>query len=97
MVPGLPMTRALWKFIQQDMATKHFMQDIQDDIHCMWACTIVLEKCYVHVSYSPNDQNDLILPLLQVPLVCYGSCHKYLSNKPLLADCTPHSAFYRIE
>jgi hypothetical protein len=48
------------------MAIIHIMQDIQDNIHCMWACTILLS---VNMPCSLNDQNDLSLQLLQVPLV----------------------------
>jgi len=32
-----------------DMATKHIMQDIQDNILYMRVCTILLEKCCVHI------------------------------------------------
>jgi len=38
-------------------------------------------------------QNDLILQLLQILLVCYGSLHKHQSYKPLLADCTSHEDY----
>jgi len=73
------------------------MQDIQDNICCMWECTIFLEKCCVHMPCSLNDQNDVILQLLQVLLVCYGAIYKNWSNKPLLADCTLHGTFCRME
>jgi hypothetical protein len=38
-------------------------------IHCMWACSILLEQCCIHISCCLNDQNELILQLLQVSLV----------------------------
>jgi hypothetical protein len=65
------------------------------DILCMWSCTIMLGKC-VHMSCSLNDQNDLILQLPQLPLVCFGALQKGGSNKPLLADCTLYTAFFRV-
>jgi len=86
--------KVLWKLIRQDMATKRIMLDIQDDIHCMWVCIILLQKCCVHMPYSLNDWNDVILQLLQVQLLCYGALHKDWSSKPLLAECTP---FCRME
>jgi len=65
-------------------------------IHCMWVCTILLAEC-VHMICSLNDQSDLILQELQVPLICYDVLHKDQYNKSLLADCTPHVAFCRME
>jgi hypothetical protein len=44
---------------------QHIMQNIHDDICCMWACTILLEKC-VHMTCCLNDWNNLIMQLLQV-------------------------------
>jgi len=44
------------------------MQDIQD-IYCTWSCNILLEKCVHMLCYL----NDLILQLLQVPLIFYGA------------------------
>jgi len=67
--PGPPTPTVLWKLIWQDKATKHIMQDIQGDIYCMWVCAILLEKCCVHMPCSLNEWNDLMLQLLQVPLV----------------------------
>jgi hypothetical protein len=72
------------------MANKHILQDVQDDIHRVWACTILLGKCCVHMLCSLNDWNDLILQLLQVLLFYYGALHKAQSNKPLLAEHTPN-------
>jgi hypothetical protein len=95
--PGPPTTEALWKSIQQDMATEHIMQDVQDDICCMWACIILLEKYCIHMPCSVKDQNDLILQFLQVPLVSCGALHKDWSNNSLLAKCTSHIAFFRME
>jgi hypothetical protein len=46
---------------------------------------------------SLHDQNDHILQLLQVPPVCYGALHKYQPNIPLVANCTPHDAYFRME
>jgi hypothetical protein len=62
----------------------NILQDIQDNIHCMWACTILLEKHCVHMTCFLNDLSNLILQLLEVPLVCYGAFHKHKSNKPCL-------------
>jgi len=59
----------------------------------MWLCTILLDKCSAHMPSSLNDQNDLILQLLQVLLVCYGALHRDWSSKPMLANCIPHGAF----
>jgi hypothetical protein len=92
--PGPPTYKVLWKLIQQSIATKHIIQDIQHDIHFMWSCTILLKKCCVHM---PCSWNDIILQLLQVLLACYGACHKDRSNKPLLADRTPQGTFCRME
>jgi len=85
-------SKMLWKSTEQDMATKHIMQDIQDSIHCMGACTILLEKCCVHM---PCYWNDLILQLLQVPLVHYDALHKdwFISPCLLIAHL---SAFCRM-
>jgi len=52
------------------------------------------KKCCVHM---PCYRNDLILQLLQVPLVCYAVPDKDRSNKPLLVDCTAHRAFCTME
>jgi len=30
-------------------------------------------------------------------MICYGTLHRDWFNKPLLADCTPHHAFFRME
>jgi len=49
----------------------------------MFACTILLEKCFVHMSCSLNT---LILQLLQVPLVRYVALFKDRSYKPLLVE-----------
>jgi hypothetical protein len=73
------------------------MQDVRDDVRCMWEYTVMLEKCCVHMPCSLNDQNDLILQLVQVPVVSYSALNKDWCNKTLLADCTPHSAFCRLE
>jgi hypothetical protein len=76
------------------MGAKHILLDIQD-IHFMWACTILLGKC-IHMPFSLNDWNDLILQLLQVLLVCYSALHKDWYNKPLPTDCKAHGAFCRM-
>jgi hypothetical protein len=55
------------------------------------------KKCFFHMPCSLNDRNNLILRLLQLLMVCYGVLHKDRSNKPLLADCTPHGTFCRVE
>jgi len=55
--------------------------------------TVLLGNCCVHMPSSLNDKNDFIFQLLQVPYVCYGALHKVQPSKPLVADCTPHSAF----
>jgi len=72
---------------------KHIMQDIQDDICCMWVCTILLEKCVC----IPFNQNDLILQLLQVPLVCYGAFHIDWFSKLLLTNYTLCGTSHKIE
>jgi len=43
----LLMSEAPWKSIWQDTATKHIMQDVQDNIHCVRACAILLQ----HLAY----------------------------------------------
>jgi hypothetical protein len=73
------------KSIRQDTAVKQIMQDFQDDIRCMWPCAKVLEGC-VHMLCSWGDRNDLILELLQSPLIYYGGVHKDRSNEPLLIE-----------
>jgi len=79
------------------MATKQIMHNIQDDICCMWVYTILLEKCHVHMPCSPNDQNDLILQLLQIPLVCYSTLHKDWSHMCLFADSTWYILQYGVK
>jgi len=41
--------------------------------------------------------NEIILQLLQVPLVCFGAFHRDRSKNPLVVDFTPHGAFCRME
>ena len=36
------------------------MQDTNDNIHPMSTYTILLEKCFVHLLCSLNNQNDII-------------------------------------
>jgi len=60
-----------------------------DNIQCMGVRTNLLEKCCVHMHCY---QNDLILQMLQ-----YHWFVTVPSNKPLLADCTLQSAFWRME
>jgi len=40
------------------------MQDIQEDICCMWAYTILLGKCCIYMPCSLNDKNNLTFQLL---------------------------------
>jgi hypothetical protein len=61
--PGPPTPKVLWKSIRQVTSTKHIMQDVQDNMRCMGARTILLGKC-VHMPCFLNDRNDLILQLL---------------------------------
>jgi len=55
------------------------------------------EKCCIHMSCSLNGWNDLILQLLQVPVICYSVLHKDQFSKFLLADYIPHGALFRME
>jgi len=91
--PGAPTLVALWKSIRQDMATSH-TQHVQDDIRCLWARTIMLDKCCVHIPSSQNGRNNLILLLLHIRLSSYGSLHKDQSNNHLLTEQL--SIFFRM-
>jgi len=53
--PGPPTLEALWKSNQQDVATKYIMHNIQDNICCMWGCSMLLEKYCVHMPCSLNN------------------------------------------
>jgi hypothetical protein len=88
--PRPPTPEVLYKSIRQDTATKHIMWDAEDDIRCLSECTILLEKCCVHMPCSLNEQNDFILQVLQIPLDCYGALHEV----QIALACWMHSTRY---
>lgn len=75
------------------MATKYDMQDVPDNICCISACTIMLEKCYVHM---PCSLNDLNLAAAAGTALCYCALHKHQSNKPFVAYCPPYSISHKM-
>jgi len=82
--PGPFTSKVLWKSIWKNTATKHIMQDVWDDICCMWVCTILLEKFCIHMHCSLNDWNDLILQLLNT---CSSILYTILHSSHCLLGC----------
>jgi hypothetical protein len=72
----------LRKLIWWVMATKHIMQDVQDDIPCCM---------------GPHGMLPGWSDWLDVSLTCYGAVHKDWPSKCLLADCRPHCAHHWLE
>lgn len=76
------------------------MQDIQNNICCMWACTILLGKSIHMFTCSVPWMTSFCSSAGATGLLW---CHhpppprKGWSNKPLLAGCTPHNALCRME